>query len=669
MNKIRLSGGVAVLFLALSCLAFFLFAPGGSVRCSYAGSSVAAGSCEPCPEYYCHDREVGRHWKEIKKARARAEGLPERYMTFWDRLDDCEACVKNSPDWVHIQYIYDAEGYQRANGHKPPYTSRSLPWSADLEKKIRDEMRQGVVKEFHIVHYGNKPCKCCRARTQKDYEKWFAEHDMDDADVPGYNTEEDFHPDAAISFTDKDKLGPDPADLTEMAEAFKRRGSITAPPVEDYMDPPPRFVHVMCDKCRKLADDYNRYARYIDDQRRRLAQARRALFFDRQAINDVWGEIEGVGKLAYTPATQKQMDKLDEELSQRMQQLDADKRKLEKMLADRKEWEDKMAALMKQILICEETACKTGAAPDDSKAALEKSGGNEAGALPDNKTKVVPDKTATAASAPVKGGACKSAPKAPAIAIGPNGTYGSGAQMKKKAMQTVGGALIGGLMGGGGGGGGFGGGSFGMVPGAMGSGKAASEGPKTVKNPVPKSAMAKMPASPAGTALNLGAAFTDKGLVVSSLIDKTAGNGTFHAVYLEDCQGRRQMPKDYLVFDLWRDWKLTVWWTHDRWVDGQHVLHESGGWEEKGSNQVGTFFFYRKGNETKGIWSLMGFETASSGVRGLGSVFDVTPGDLASGPLHLVVHTTLPQGETVMTDPQVFRLAPDGKGGVTVSGM
>lgn len=666
MRNIRISGGIAALFLTLCGLAFFLLAPEGSVRCSFAQGMTA--SCEPCPETYCHDREVGLRWKEIKKARARAEGLPERYMTFWDRLDDCEACVRNSPDWVHIQYIYDKEAYERAYGHKAPYTSRSLPWSADLEKKIRDEMKAGVVREFHIVHYSNKPCKCCRARTQKEYEKWFEDFDMDDHKVEGYNTEEDFHPDAAVSYTDRKKLGPDPADLTEMAESYKRRSSVTAPPVENYMDPAPRYVHVMCDKCRKLGDEYNRYSRYIDDQRRRLAQARRALFFDRQAINDVWGEIEGVGKLASTPETQKQMDKLDEELSQRMQQLDVDKRKLEKMLADRKEWEDKRAELMRQILHCEENACKTGIAPaeDKPKAALEKDGDPAlAAGLPDNKTKVVPDKTA----APVKGGSCKSAPKAPAIAIGPNGKYGSGAQLKKKAMQTVGGALMGGLMGGGGGGGGFGGGALGMVPGAGGSGKAASEGPKTVKNPVPKSVMAKMSPSAAGTALDLGAAFTGQGLVVSSLIDKAEGNGTFHAVYLEDCQGRRQMPREYLVFDLWRDWKLTVWWTHDRWVDGQHVLHESGGWEETGRNQVGTFFFYRKGNETKGIWSQMGFETASSGIRGLGSVFDVTPQDLASGPLRLVIHTTLPKGETVMTDPQIFEISSDGTGGVAVSAM
>lgn len=630
-----------------------------AVSCAYAQGTV---SCGFCSEAYCYNPEAGRKWKEYKKARARAEGLPERLLALFDRLDDCEACIRNAPDWVHIQYVYDKKAYEKKYGRAAPYDSRSMPWSRDLEMKIREEMKDGVIREFHLVHYGNKPCRCCRARNKQEWKKWYDGHDVTYKD---YNEDLEFDPGAAISFTDKRKLGDPPADLTEIPPSYKRGDSVQAPPLDTYLDPPARIVHVVCRECEKFEAEYNKYSRYINDQRRPLAHARRAIFFDRQAIDAVWGELAGIGQLAHTDATEKQHDKLMKELGQRLEQLDRDKRKLQEMLDARREWEEKQAEVMRELLECERTGCKprteTGAAAPDGGDGVEDGKKDDKNVVPGAKSEAASGKSGKSGK-PLKGGACKKPVEAPAIAIGPNSKYGTGAQTRKKVTETVGGALMGGLMKGMGGGGG--GGGMGMVPGPMGGGKGAAKGPKTVKDPVGKKLKLKMPKTANGTGMSLGGAFTDKGLVISSTIDEAKGSGTFHAVYLEDCNKQRLMPMEYFIYELWRDWKLTVWWTHDRWVNGQHVLHEAGETQETGRQTTGPFFFYKKGNEAKGIWNMMGFDNATNGIKSLGTAFNVTKDDLAKGPLNLVVHTTLPAGETVMTDPQVYEVSLDAKGNI-----
>lgn len=231
--------------------------------------------------------------------------------------------------------------------------------------------------------------------------------------------------------------------------------------------------------------------------------------------------------------------------------------------------------------------------------------------------------------------------------------------MKNKAIGMIMGGAGGGFSMGGGGG--FGGGMESMVPGPMSGG---GEKPKTEKDPVKKKVTAE---APGGTKLAVGAVMRDGKLLVSSSIKDSPGKGTFQTVFIENQDGQRMEPIAYYIYELWLNWTLNVWWTHDRWVDGQHVLHEEGEWTEKGKEKVGSGILpiYQKGKEKlAAVWNRLGFSHAVEGIKGLGTAFPV---DLTkSGPVSVVIHTTLPKQDPVMTDPFVFTLSDDGKGGVTV---
>lgn len=264
------------------------------------------------------------------------------------------------------------------------------------------------------------------------------------------------------------------------------------------------------------------------------------------------------------------------------------------------------------------------------------------------------------------GAACPKPPATAPISVGKASEVGSAGKTASDIKNKAIGMAIGGLMGGGGGGG-FGFGGTGnsrmdaMVPGAAGSGTAKAQ-PKTDKDPVKKRVTAT---APGGTKLAVGAIVKDGKLIVSSAIKDSPGKGTFQAVFLENAQGQRMEPVAYYIYELWLNWTLNVWWTHDRYVDGQHVLHESGEWSEHGREKVGTFPAFQKGKgKENAIWNRLGFSHATEGVQTLGAAFPV---DLKkSGPVSVVVHTTLPRQDPVMTDPLIFTLSDDGKGGVTV---
>lgn len=262
-----------------------------------------------------------------------------------------------------------------------------------------------------------------------------------------------------------------------------------------------------------------------------------------------------------------------------------------------------------------------------------------------------------------KSAACPKPPATQPINVGKASEVGSAGKTKSDMKNKA----IGMLMGGGGGfsmgGGGFGRGPEAMVPGPA-SGGGGGDKPKVEKDPVKKKVTAT---APGGSKLALGASVRDGQLLVSSSIKDSPGKGTFQTVFLENADGQRMEPIAYYIYELWLNWTLNVWWTHDRYVDGQHVLHEEGEWSKQGKEKVGSNIIpiYQKGKEKiAAVWNRLGFSHAAEGVKGVGALFPV---DLAkSGPVSVVVHTTLPKQDPVMTDPFVFTLSDDGKGGVTV---
>lgn len=243
--------------------------------------------------------------------------------------------------------------------------------------------------------------------------------------------------------------------------------------------------------------------------------------------------------------------------------------------------------------------------------------------------------------------ACPKPPADSALIVGANSDVGSGAQLKARVKETIGGlfgSALGGFLGGRGGDGG---------------GDAHDE-PQTVRDPVPAEKQKSFTNPSTETTIKAGGMVDEKGLLVSCHIEDAPGDGTFQTVFVENADGQRAGPTDYLVYEMYSEWALIVSWTRDEWVDGQHVDHQEGGWDESGSIFLGTFAVPV---ENEGIWKKLGFNNAVKGIQGLGTRFPITKEQLQSGPVNVVVHITRPDEDPVITTPFIFLLSltPEGE--------
>jgi hypothetical protein len=224
------------------------------------------------------------------------------------------------------------------------------------------------------------------------------------------------------------------------------------------------------------------------------------------------------------------------------------------------------------------------------------------------------------------------------IVVGPNGKVGSGAKLAKdlgkQAMGMIGGAL--GLGGGGGGGG----------------------EPQLYKCRIKDSEMTLFDDPATGVSLKVGAK-RGKGDTVNifSTIARSPDQGTFQTAFLEKPGGQVQAPFDVGPCDLWGEWKLTVSWTKDTYVDGQLVDHQEGGWSEGGKFVIPGML--SKVDAPSGMWKQMGFSSASHGARQAFMAFKVPPG---GGPMTFVVHVTRPKGDPVTTVPFVMTMTETAPG-------
>lgn len=220
------------------------------------------------------------------------------------------------------------------------------------------------------------------------------------------------------------------------------------------------------------------------------------------------------------------------------------------------------------------------------------------------------------------------------MVIGANGEVGSGARTKQKIKETAGGMFggaIGGLFGG-------------MVQ--PGSGDSSDQSLNTVEDHFPREQRRIFRDPATGVEIGVGAMMTPRGLLVSTTILNSPDDGTFQTVFLQDPQGRRAGPVAYYIYELYSEWSLTVSWTYDRWVDGQHVEHREGGWSEGGRDLLGSFRVPAQG---EGIWKQLGFSNAVRGIRSLGVLFPLQESLLKEQLMTLVVHISRPSQDIVST--------------------
>ena len=234
------------------------------------------------------------------------------------------------------------------------------------------------------------------------------------------------------------------------------------------------------------------------------------------------------------------------------------------------------------------------------------------------------------------------------ITVGPNNKVGSKANFKEKTKKKITGAAVGALA---------------KLAGVGGGGTGGDSGPTTYKDPVKNKYKTKVKSKKPKRELRTGGVFTPDGLLISSDIKKAPGKGTFQTIYLQNANGWRLTPIALFMYEIWRDWKLSVSWTRDTYIDGELVKHEEGGWTESWRELIA------RGEETifglvptKPLWEQLGFTTAVSGAKSLGTLFPVSPAMLQQQPWNLVIHVTDPKKDPVITVPYIFELSLNSKG-------
>jgi hypothetical protein len=90
---------------------------------------------------------------------------------------------------------------------------------------------------------------------------------------------------------------------------------------------------------------------------------------------------------------------------------------------------------------------------------------------------------------------------------------------------------------------------------------------------------------------------------IAQRIKDSPDKGGPHMMFLQNRDGRILRPTGYMIFEVWRLWKLTITITRDTWVNGEHTSHsvtrESTQWKELVDR-------YKVMMEAPGIWEQFG---------------------------------------------------------------
>lgn len=203
-----------------------------------------------------------------------------------------------------------------------------------------------------------------------------------------------------------------------------------------------------------------------------------------------------------------------------------------------------------------------------------------------------------------------------------------------------------------------GGGGISFGGGGMDIPDSGPSGPDTEDDPIDDDLKQTFTDPETGASIKVGMQLDGDKLLVSTELDEMPARGTLHTVVLEggDCQV--QTPKEQILYRVEQDWRLDIWWSHDRWVNGEHVLHEEGSSFETGTIDHGTFSApttgaakAASGSGLAGVvpaWRRFGFASPLGGVEGMGSVFEISDREKRD-LINLAVHVALQQGDQVRT--------------------
>jgi hypothetical protein len=225
------------------------------------------------------------------------------------------------------------------------------------------------------------------------------------------------------------------------------------------------------------------------------------------------------------------------------------------------------------------------------------------------------------------------------------------------------------------------------------AGKKKNE-PDMYEDPVEKAARQELEFEDLDTELRMGAKLASDGLVLSTRLDDAPDKGTVHAVYLESDDCERLFPFALWTYELWGEWSLSVSWTRttETYQDGKLIDRDvtSGGYTDAGrellASDSGEFDLAtgqgklppgmsrddlaRYQSELsrglgKPVWAALGFGAPTSGARGIGTPFRVSPEQMEgilAGKWSAVVHVTRDAGDRFETVGLPMRMSV-GEGG------
>jgi len=218
-------------------------------------------------------------------------------------------------------------------------------------------------------------------------------------------------------------------------------------------------------------------------------------------------------------------------------------------------------------------------------------------------------------------------------------------KMAGKAANALVGNLVGGLLGGG--------------------SSRGKDKPALYKDPIKNKYKEKI-AHPHGDArLEVGGQIYEDGILISAKIDKADGKGTFHTMFLERPDCSRIWPEQYLGYDLWGSWSLSVSVTETRssYRNGELVdsSTSTSGWSKSGEFDFSRNFSLWDELDGEGrqmilnadqaylnnlkreigvpAWQQMGYGEPTEGIRSAGGMFKINPRELTNGTI-AVIHVT-----------------------------
>ena len=216
-----------------------------------------------------------------------------------------------------------------------------------------------------------------------------------------------------------------------------------------------------------------------------------------------------------------------------------------------------------------------------------------------------------------------------------------------KAASAAIGQLVGGLLGGGGG------------------GSSSKQKPRLDKDPIKKKFKAKIEHPNGDARIRIGGQAFSDGLLLSARVEKAAGKGTFHTMFLEQPDCTRYWPERYQQYGLWGSWSLnvSVTKTTSTYRNGELVDRsvDHSAWSKSGKfdfNRGFSIWDQLPGEARRLVldadqaylsqlrreidvpaWQQLGHAKPTDGVRSAGGMFRIDPSVITEDTL-AVVHIT-----------------------------